>query len=385
MKYTNIVISLFLLLNSCSTEKKIKDSSNCIIINASIDKKDKMPFNKYSIDVKLIPLETAKECLIGTIQSIIYRNEMFYIKSHRDNKILKFNIDGRYVGKLDLVGRGPGEYLSISDFIVDSENNIYILDMFVIRKYNHKFQFIEDYKIKLDKDLLPMSFYVTQDKNIYFWNHAYTDQNRNENRKWFYVYDNNKLHKKYLNINHTDFSIKRFYDYSNKILVSPLRFDNKIVRLDGTELIDEYIIDFGKYSVPQKYHSETFNSTNKTNLSEEVVNQSVIWNILYPIETKNFLSFTATKDRWRYQFIYDKKLNKCYNISFSKDNPLSLYKIQGAIDSSFFSVIEPYRLIQSESLKTEGIVSSGFHELDFSENSNPVVIIWTINSMENDD
>ncbi|HZH71289.1 MAG TPA: hypothetical protein VFD91_02250 [Mariniphaga sp.] len=178
--------------------------------------------------------------------------------------------------------------------------------------------------------------------------------------------------------------MKRFYDYSNKILISPLRFDNKIQRLEGTELIDEYLIDFGKNSVPKKYQSETFSSTNTTNLSEEVFNQSVIWNILYPIETKNFFSFMASKDMWYYQFIYDKELKECYNIPFSKDNPLSLYNIQGAIDSSFFSVITPYRL-KSIAAKTDKIVSSGFYELDFSENSNPVVIVWTINSKENND
>ncbi len=384
MKYTYIVIIFFLLLSSCSTEKIIKDSANCIIINASIDKEDKFPFNKYSIDVKLIPLETSKECLIGAIQSIIYKNDRFYVKSIGDNKILKFNINGRYIGKLDLVGRGPGEYLRISDFIVDSENNIFILDMFEIKKYNDQFQFVESIKINLDKELLPVSFYITPGRSIYFWNHAYTDQNRNVNRKWFYVYNNNELHKKHLSINYKDYSMKRFYDYSNKVLVSPLRFDNKVLRLDGTLLIDEYLIDFGKHSVPQKYQSETFSSTNTKNLSEEVINQSVVWNILYPIETKIFFSFMASKEMLNYQFIYDKDLNKCFNIPFSKDNPLSLYNIQGAIDSSYFSVIEPYRLIQSKSVETEKIISSGFYELDFSENSNPVIIVWTINFKENE-
>ena len=150
-------------------------------------------------------------------------------------------------------------------------------------------------------------------------------------------------------------------------------------RLDGTELTDEYLIDFGKYAVPQKYQSETFSSTNRINLSEEVNNQSVIWNILYPIETKRFFSFTASKEMWRYQFIYDKKLNKCFNIPYSKDNTLIFYNIQGAIDSSYFSIIEAYRL---KSLKTK-IYSAGFNKLDYSENSNPVVVVWTINDKEN--
>ncbi len=48
---------------------------------------------------------------------------------------------GRFVGKLDLAGRGPGEYFRISDFMVDSENNIYILDMFEIKKYNDSCNF----------------------------------------------------------------------------------------------------------------------------------------------------------------------------------------------------------------------------------------------------
>lgn len=383
MKNTYIIISFFLFLSSCTTEKKRKDSSNCIIINASIDSKDKLPLNKYTVDAKLIPLETSKECLIGTLQSIIYKNGRFYIKSREDNKILVFDMDGGYVRKLDAVGRGPGEYLRISDFMVDSENNIYILDMFGIKKYNNQFQFVEDYKIKKDKDLIPVSFYFTKSKSIYFWNHAYTDQDRNENRNWLYVYDNNKLHGKHLSVNYKDFDKKRFYDYSNKVLCSPLRFDCKILRLEGTELIDEYLIDFGKNSVPQKYQSETFISTNRTNLSEEVINQSVVWNISYPIETKNFFSFMASKEKWKYQFIYDKNLNKCYNLPYSKDDPLALYNIKGAIESDFFSVIEPYRLKSLADSKGKSL-SSGISEIDFSVNSNPVIIVWTIKSKKND-
>src|SRR5690554_4935746 len=99
MKNTYFIISLFLLIISCTVEKKNKDLTNCVLINASISEEYKLPFNKYYIDVKLIPLETSKECLIGTIQSIIYKNDRFYIKSIEDNKILKFDIDGRYVGK----------------------------------------------------------------------------------------------------------------------------------------------------------------------------------------------------------------------------------------------------------------------------------------------
>lgn len=374
-------MSLFIFLSSCTTKKIRKDLTNCITINASLNSEDKFSLSKYSIDVKLIPLETSKECLIGTLQSIIYKNGRFYILSRGVNKILVFNMDGRFFGKLDAVGRGPGEYFRISDFIVDSEGNIFILDMFEIKKYNDQFQFIERYKLKLDEELHPVSFYFTKPRNIYFWNSAYSDQNRNENKYWFYVYDNNKLHGKYLAINYRDFHRKRFYDYSNKLLLSPLRFDYKILRLEGTELIDEYLIDFGKNSVPPKYQSETFSSTNSTNLSEEVINQSVIWNIFDPIETKRFFSFMASKEMWNYQFIYDKKLDKCYNIPYSNDDPLSLYNIRGAIDSSYFSVIEPNRL---ESYANSDSIIFNSH-LDFSENSNPIIIAWTINFKENED
>ena len=387
MKNTYIIISLLIFLSSCTIEKDSKDLSNCIVINASIDSKYKLPLDKYTVNAKLIPLETSKECLVGTIQSVVYKNGRFYIKSRRDERILIFNTKGKFMGKLDAVGRGPGEYLRISDFMIDSENNIFILDIFEIKKYNDQFQFVEDYKIKLDKELLPISFYFNKSKIIYFWNHAYTDQNRNKNRNWFYVYDHNELHKKYLNINYKDFDKKRFYDYSNKVLVSPLRFDYKILKLEGTELIDEYLIDFGKNSVPPKYRSGSFNSTNSTNLSEEVINQSVIWNIKNPIETKNFFSFMASVKQNNFQFLYDKKQEKCYNIPYSKDNPLSLYNIKGAIDSDYFSVLEPYQLeslLNSNSTQIDEVFSSGFSEIDFSINSNPIIIVWTIKFKEND-
>ncbi len=81
MKNTYFFIILFFILGSCTSEKRGTDLTKCTIIKASINSEDRLPLDKYSIDVKLIPLETSKECFIGSVQSIIYKNARFYIKS----------------------------------------------------------------------------------------------------------------------------------------------------------------------------------------------------------------------------------------------------------------------------------------------------------------
>ena len=83
----------------------------------------------FTDSVSYIKLETKKECLIANIHSIKFVKGKIYILDTQLPVLYIFNASGKYISKLDKSGKGPGEYISLTQFDVDPENEqIHILD-----------------------------------------------------------------------------------------------------------------------------------------------------------------------------------------------------------------------------------------------------------------
>lgn len=80
-----------------------------------------------SFSVSLSDLDK-KDFQISGIDKIIYRNDNLYVLDWISRKILIYKRDGIPVYTLSKFGRGPQEYLQISDFDIDGYGNIIILD-----------------------------------------------------------------------------------------------------------------------------------------------------------------------------------------------------------------------------------------------------------------
>ena len=69
-----------------------------------------------------------REFMIGDPENLVKRAGNYYIYAGMDGKIVRFSLSGDPLSCLSKKGRGPGEYLSITDFDVDGNGNIWILD-----------------------------------------------------------------------------------------------------------------------------------------------------------------------------------------------------------------------------------------------------------------
>lgn len=79
-------------------------------------------------DYRLIALETHDDCLIGSIDKILEDDSSFFILDASIAKqVFQFDKQGKFIRKIGLRGRGPGEIDVPLDFSV-SVNGIFILD-----------------------------------------------------------------------------------------------------------------------------------------------------------------------------------------------------------------------------------------------------------------
>lgn len=82
--------------------------------------------------VRFLSLENTDSSLIYDVDRIRFANGMIYLGDFSGDKIVAHDEAGKFCFTIDKRGQGPGEYLEIKSFAVDSQY-VYVLD-----NYNHK-------------------------------------------------------------------------------------------------------------------------------------------------------------------------------------------------------------------------------------------------------
>jgi hypothetical protein len=124
------ILSLLQLLFSCVNQEQVKntvfqpDLDDC---KSSIDLK----LSDLVDDLRLVPIETTNESILGEFSSVINISGDYIIISDRIN-VYKFSNKGKFISKILKNGRGPGEIsTSCRNFFNESNNILYFEDDYV--------------------------------------------------------------------------------------------------------------------------------------------------------------------------------------------------------------------------------------------------------------
>jgi hypothetical protein len=106
--------------------KRIATEEVAIIdISESLGEGEKVLLSTIADSIDYIQLQTDTSCLIGQISDPAYN-----IKVHNGRvfisdgtRLLTFNLDGNFLNQIGQKGRGPGEFLTLSDFAILQESN----------------------------------------------------------------------------------------------------------------------------------------------------------------------------------------------------------------------------------------------------------------------
>lgn len=124
-----IMMVLFLItVIGCSERDRIGTSTKTEdLISIDLDELEigaPISYSELFDDIKFIELESTPNSLLGKISKVIYYNDTIYVMDKSVSKaVFLFNQDGKFISKIGNIGKGPGEYINISDFCLDKKDN----------------------------------------------------------------------------------------------------------------------------------------------------------------------------------------------------------------------------------------------------------------------
>ncbi|MGV8139561.1 MAG: 6-bladed beta-propeller [Mangrovibacterium sp.] len=93
------------------------------------DRTAKILYSQIIDSVYPIQLETTKECLLGEIDQILKDDTLLFLLDKHQKIIFIFSDSGRYIRKIDHIGKGEGEYVSSSSFCISPQlKQLYLFD-----------------------------------------------------------------------------------------------------------------------------------------------------------------------------------------------------------------------------------------------------------------
>jgi len=121
MKHLSLII-LALFLCRCGS----KDNSTIRTIDLLAPGGEQITnLSEIAADIQYIPLETHPDALMRFVGYLKEGNDKFYINTVLE--LLCFDKTGKFLYKLDQQGRGPGEYIYLSDYDIKPEKNLVIV------------------------------------------------------------------------------------------------------------------------------------------------------------------------------------------------------------------------------------------------------------------
>lgn len=119
---SSFIIIIFFFSCTSIDNRDNDNKSNYSVDLQRIDISPSLNFDDTFLWSKSIPLTFDDETVIGEISKVVKSGEHFYVLDSKTHSLYEFDSLGKKTKKFGEVGQGPGEYLRIDDFLVDSLN-----------------------------------------------------------------------------------------------------------------------------------------------------------------------------------------------------------------------------------------------------------------------
>lgn len=368
-------IAFIVFLISCNFDKdvnKIEDDLIKVEIGPD-DLVDEINLSQIVDDFRLVRLETNENCLIGKIDKIIFYKNFILIFDLFHQTLFLYSENGDFLRKIGKRGGGPGEFLELQDFTIDSiRNQILLLDYQKIHKFSFDGKYIESKNITF----IASSFSLLPFEDIAFYGGAkeyriiITDKKGEIKAKYFPYSLRSRIHP-LLPITH----------YENKTLFD-IPLCDTIYEIKGSKIIPFLFLDFGDLSFTYDDYL-TLSDAQKSNVYEYVHSSNIYMYHYLFIPTKKQFYFAIATGGVGYSGFYNLKtenslffpMKKMNNDLFGADFPF--YPL-GVKHNEYIFLVSANSLLKSyenEIIKSKKI-DSIIENID--KYSNPVLLFVKI-------
>ncbi|MFR3330404.1 MAG: 6-bladed beta-propeller [Odoribacter splanchnicus] len=325
-----------------------------------------LPVSELFDSLRYVPLETNDNSIFKEVNKIEIDSEgnMYILDREGTNAIYKFNPVGKFVGKIGMQGRGPGEYLEATDFVLYQDTIVEIYDGELNKRiyYSCNGNFIKEYT-----DLYGYGFaeYIHWGDTLAFFciGGGYVPDlvvEIDTNRYGFFKKDFPELRNK------GDY----FSVYQNRLYCTD-NYNDTIYRFSDRRMEPYLYVNFGDNSLPA--HIREYNKVGNSNYCYDVGDVKF---------SERFFGFSFVY-RSKINYVFkDLKNNKLYlTSSFLNDIDGLPFFIEGSVSDfsdcfvnciSSSIILSMYEYSKEKNLPISFVFASLVEKID--ENSNPVVV-----------
>jgi hypothetical protein len=336
------------------------------------------------------PLETTEECIIGEISKIIPILQNYVIFDRTKAKaVYIFNKEGRFLKKIGKPGKGPGEYLEITDVVVNENNHVVLYDRKkgLLMTYDAEGLLLKETRVNA-------SFRDFADLNGSYLFHIYNDYNLhipeiNSSKLLACDSECNLLSTALPYDRQADGKFGYFPQSGNLkkfgasiLFCSPLT-DTIYSISDPNTIVPRYALDFGQCGLSEDFKMKKAQET----FVEELKKSDRAYFLGQMLETNNILYLSLTYNGKKSIFFYSKKESRWKGgESVVDDHPGSL-GFRAPLNyqaDTFISYVDAMDIVKTtEFYKTQTVASKKTDVLNFGKTvkgeDNPVLIFYTLN------
>lgn len=348
----HILFCIYILCYSCINSQKHKNFNNSNsydVINVDIDNAKAGNLSDFYKSIRYVKLETRASCYLPTCRIMKVIEDRIYLGSqYPHNKIFVFNKKGDFLFQIGSTGKGPEEWLSMSDFIV-RENCIIAIDggnrSFL--RFDLNGNFIEKKRMN-DINIKSISRYKGDTVIGYINNQPiFYDGNEIKSNLIFFSLKQQKLFAEALPIpdcklGHNHFGTDCLIKIENVRYFFEPSIDTIYQIGDNFNVKPRFVLDFGKYGVTPEKRPKSFK--NFKEIAYKIVFPGLVYYIHGLTGSQNTLFFgfaRAIKKRPHIYYEYyclNTKTSKCVTkliddmsfsgikMKFTAENPLTSVK-----------------------------------------------------------
>jgi hypothetical protein len=316
MNKITVIIFVLFLTSSCQPNKQNSNIENeSIVINSNIE----ILYKENIVeDIRYVPLKILENnFLISHIGSIFCADSLLFIIDNDQDAIFVYDFFGNPLYKIGRTGQGPGEYIYLSDVILDREQKRIILCDIASRKiiyYDFSGRVLEEKKIP-DTSI---NYFAKDTKSDFF-----IGDRIDLEQDLLVVFDGNKnIVNSHLKINEKDKKVYKpyqsyltgshFYTFNDTVFYLSI-FDYSIYSYADGKFNNEYSLNIPKTN---KVTSASGNNNNNMHPFEIIDNytiQGLVSDMRSLIVTSDFIFFNLWGGDFLHDnILYDRKNKKTY-------------------------------------------------------------------------